>query len=1166
MKESISGVIPYKILLLFLTKQNRDYKKTGLNSVILCLVLLQLVFTEIANAQTFTTPEVFSFKQDIFSPISHYTGKANVSIPLYTITTSEVNIPIVLDYIGGGGLRPLNTYGSAGFSWRISAGGVITRSINGSPDERFYNPSLKGFFFLTPNTYSNSTVRNSVLSVINNMTAELTPDIFSFSFMGHSGYFLMGYDGEFKIQSESIVKVEKNMAAYGGGAGDQLYFVLTSNNGTKYTFGYTYGSVELSGGEGVELFLANAWYLTKIKSPNGKEVNLSYHSNGSHKVHYKTSSTGSTIVNYPVVLNEISFNGNKVVFTSSMYSHYIGHMSESLRLYDKIELKDANNKVIQEITFSYSPKISKRYYILDSVKINDQRYYLTYNNTNSLPTQSQAYGTDYWGFYNGKPEKTGPVRISGRDLYLNQHLNIDEKLPSESHAKIGILTQIKKPTGESEQFEYEGNTYSNSFICGAYGEYLKSFYEEIKTAGGLRVSQITLGNYVVKYRYVIDFDPNHPDYIPGSASPLSFLSSGILYKVPATDYWNGGLINVLASEGEPPITYSRVVEFRSDKSYTIYDLTSSIDLPDISNTSNSGYYTNTAGDSKLFNYIAKQSFVNALGKNSSRALERGKPKSISYYDKNNQLKKKITFTYSQNADRYDQFVAALDIRGTAEQGLANLGGELAINYKLTSGAFSFIHSYCIYTFPVYLEKEEVTDYYNGTPVTATTKYGYNSKKLKSKVVTYDSRGDSITTKYSYPADINSGAYASMATLNMLNYPVEQITLKNTNVTGAKLTTYKSNSGSYVPDKDYILEITAPFAESSFTNFNGTTKDSRYGSSPELTYNYYSTNGNLRQVTGRDGIPTSYLWDASGMYPMAQVKGATYSQISSNDGKNCSYASNTLWSSINSAVSSSLISTYSYNALVGMASLTNNQGVTSYYTYDTSGRLFLVRDDDKNIISKYRYAYKNFPDNNIGGYTTLAVVFTYQPPYVTPGANDEATVSVTGGTGSYVYNWYLKNSSGTVISSSLNSLSSSYTFSCNQYGTYRIQCEVIDAQLGISYTKTSNAISCCSSICNFTMGSGCISLSNSIVSYGTTASFYITFYANFVMQPNVSYQVAYISSACRPSSTKTFTVYELMGRTWQVTISSTGIMYWKMTSGTALPAYESQSTGTLTYTL
>jgi hypothetical protein len=40
----------------------------------------------------------------------------------------------------------------------------------------------------------------------------------------------------------------------------------------------------------------------------------------------------------------------------------------------------------------------------------------------------------------------------------------------------------------------------------------------------------------------------------------------------------------------------------------------------------------------------------------------------------------------------------------------------------------------------------------------------------------------------------------------------------------------------------------------------------------------------------------------------------------------------------------------------------------------------------------------------------------------------------------------------------------------------------------------------------------------------------------------------------------------MGRVWEITITSSGYVYWKMTSGDAIPAYYTESTGTLTYNL
>ena len=99
-----------------------------------------------------------------------------------------------------------------------------------------------------------------------------------------------------------------------------------------------------------------------------------------------------------------------------------------------------------------------------------------------------------------------------------------------------------------------------------------------------------------------------------------------------------------------------------------------------------------------------------------------------------------------------------------------------------------------------------------------------------------------------------------------------------------------------------------------------------------------------------------------------------------------------------------------------------------------------------------------------------------------------------------------------------------------------------------------------------MNSGFIDLSSRILNFGTTVSFYMTFYPTSTMQPNTSYLVGYISSGCRPSGTRIFNIDSIMGRSWEITITSYGDVYWKMTLGEALPEYYSESTGTLTYNL
>lgn len=164
-----------------------------------------------------------------------------------------------------------------------------------------------------------------------------------------------------------------------------------------------------------------------------------------------------------------------------------------------------------------------------------------------------------------------------------------QRKPSEEHTKLGVLTSITKPTGEMEKFEYELNDYSRAGRIRSTGYYYDYALAPQKV-GGLRISKITLGNQVKKYKYVESFDPNNPDYIPDKMSPIGFSSSGTLHRMPTLSYLNKNLVNALSIFGESHITYSKVIEYNEDKSYTVYTFNSALEFPDVDNTQNPNFY------------------------------------------------------------------------------------------------------------------------------------------------------------------------------------------------------------------------------------------------------------------------------------------------------------------------------------------------------------------------------------------------------------------------------------------------------------------------------------------------------------------------------------------------------------------------------------------------
>jgi YD repeat-containing protein len=204
-----------------------------------------------------------------------------------------------------------------GVDWNLSAGGVITRSVNDEPDE-LTNPNITdiptnqqkrklGIYYSfrrqalykdanqNPVDWSSQTFMESTAywagGTGSSDVADTEPDEFSFNLPGCSGKFYMGPDG-WRVKCNKPVQVretgllptpatmfpdpatitpDKYPETFGG-------FIITTEDGTEYVFGNTTDAIEYS----VPFFAqansnltANAWYLTKVRH-NNREINLTY--------------------------------------------------------------------------------------------------------------------------------------------------------------------------------------------------------------------------------------------------------------------------------------------------------------------------------------------------------------------------------------------------------------------------------------------------------------------------------------------------------------------------------------------------------------------------------------------------------------------------------------------------------------------------------------------------------------------------------------------------------------------------------------------------------------------------------------------------------------------------------------------------------------------------
>jgi hypothetical protein len=107
---------------------------------IVCLLVSLYGFTIFAEAQVesvpvqFITPNVADFVKFGNIPVSYYTGQAGYNIPLFNIQEQGFTAPVSLNYNASGFIanRP---EGITGLNWYLSAGGTITRTVKGFPDD-----------------------------------------------------------------------------------------------------------------------------------------------------------------------------------------------------------------------------------------------------------------------------------------------------------------------------------------------------------------------------------------------------------------------------------------------------------------------------------------------------------------------------------------------------------------------------------------------------------------------------------------------------------------------------------------------------------------------------------------------------------------------------------------------------------------------------------------------------------------------------------------------------------------------------------------------------------------------------------------------------------------------------------------------------------------------
>ena len=269
------------------------------------------------------------------------------------------------------------------------------------------------------------------------------------------------------------------------------------------------------------------------------------------------------------------------------------------------------------------------------------------------------------------------------------------------------------------------------------------------------------------------------------------------------------------------------------------------------------------------------------------------------------------------------------------------------------------------------------------PVATITNYYYDNPDHKqvtrTEVITSDTNKKVQTNTY-YPDDVESisslgfddlSTYEKSA-IDLLKTPSDtnadaqyriaepiQVVTKVKDTLGNEL----SNSVMRTNYKDWGNNIVSPqFVQSLkgvYNASNNTLQD-------RIEFVKYYSNGNIKEVSKKDGTPVVYIWGYDSQYPIAKIENATYAEVAAALGVSettldtYDEANLTAINGLrdNNSYSKFMVTSFTYTPLVGVTSTTDPKGYTTNFEYDQFNRLKSVKDAAGKILNNYNYHYKN----------------------------------------------------------------------------------------------------------------------------------------------------------------------------------------------------------------
>jgi len=442
------------------------------------------------------SPEAAAFLTYGEYPVDLSTGVPNISLPLYTIETKGLNIPISLSYHAGG-IKVSQEASWVGLGWNLNFGGQIILRVVDDVDEGNAMidqiPSEASLDYYDTNPYDFT----QGPQVPEQWDKSRVKDIYMVSTPTVNGQFyirnratndIVVYPPQaFKVES---ISQSDGMPGYTG-------FKVIDPAGNAYFFGIKEQSYQPNTGNGTQVNFTSAWYINEIRTAANDRIVYNYEDDGtlvdiskSQRINIifnqlrcgcsnpatsnsigSISTQSSTTNTFPKKIKEIIFNnGNsKVLFEREGGRQDLVNGNSLLRSVKVMQKNPLSNQfeLVKGHSFVYSyfnssqtgnNSYKRKRLRLDAIEtlLEGDQHSFVYSDI-VMPAKD-SYSQDAFGYFNNENNSdlipktviTTPysVTVGNADRSVNSSVN-----------QVGVLKEIHYPTKGWTLFNFETNTH-----------------------------------------------------------------------------------------------------------------------------------------------------------------------------------------------------------------------------------------------------------------------------------------------------------------------------------------------------------------------------------------------------------------------------------------------------------------------------------------------------------------------------------------------------------------------------------------------------------------------------------------------------------------------------------------------------------------------------------